>query len=158
MKFKVMSRENARKHSFCEDIDKCVIVSINGTEEELNQFNANPAIHDVCYLVFDDVETNRANCMSRSDADKILAFVDKNLNQVDEIIIHCGAGISRSAGVCAALMLILNGNDSKIFNNPYFRPNMHCYRLVLNEYFTNIEKYEEGLQKGKRNYERNRET
>lgn len=140
MKFQVMSRKNARAYSFRDDIDKCIIISINGTDETLNQFHTNPAIKAVCSLVFNDVGGSDPNCMTREDADKIISFVNQHVNSVDEIIVHCGAGVSRSAGVCAALMMIINGNDSDIFNNSRFCPNMHCYRLVLESYFGHYDK------------------
>ena len=44
MKFQVLSRENARLYSYEKDIDRCIIVSINGTDEELNRFADNSAI------------------------------------------------------------------------------------------------------------------
>lgn len=135
MKFQVMSRVNARKYSFNENIDKCVIVSINDTFVEANQFHDNPNIKGVCSLFFNDVEGHETGHMVREDADKIIEFINQHINDVDEIIVHCGAGVSRSAGVCAALMLIINGNDDAIFNNGKYCPNMHCYRLVLESYF-----------------------
>lgn len=135
MKFQVLSRENARRYSYMDDINKCIIISINGTDEELNQFNPNPSIIDICHVVFDDVEKDEPNCMTRADAEKILAFVNQHINEVDEIIVHCGAGISRSAGVCAALMLIINGSDEAIFGNGKYCPNNNCYRLMLESYF-----------------------
>ena len=135
MNFQVMSRVNARKYSFDENIDKCIIISINDTFVEANQFNPNLNIKGVCSLFFNDVENNSDGHMVREDADKIIEFVNHYVNDVDEIVVHCGAGVSRSAGVCAALMLILTGDDSSIFNNSRFRPNMHCYRLVLESYF-----------------------
>jgi hypothetical protein len=135
MKFQVLSRENAKRYSFETNINKCIIISINGTDEELNKFNDNPNILAICPLVFNDVEGDEANCMTRADADKIIGFVNEYVDKVDEIVVHCGAGKSRSAGTCAALMMILNGNDSAIFDNPRFCPNMHCYRLVMEAYF-----------------------
>ena len=135
MNFQVMSRVNAREYSFDENINECVIISINDTFIEANEFHNNPNIKGVCTLFFNDVEGNGTGHMVREDADKIVEFVNTHLNDVDEIIVHCGAGVSRSAGVCAALMLIINGDDSAIFNNGKYCPNMHCYRLVLESYF-----------------------
>jgi protein tyrosine phosphatase len=135
-----MSRVKAREHSFKENINKCIIVSINDTFVDANEFNNNPNIKGVCSLFFNDVEGNGIGHMVREDADRIIEFVNRHVNNVDEIIVHCGAGVSRSAGVCAALMLILNGNDSAIFNNGKFCPNMHCYRLVLESYFGRYDK------------------
>ena len=135
MKFQVMSRQDARRYSFNTAIEKTIIISINDVADEANQFASNPQIIDTCSLFFDDVEGNEANCMTRWDADNIIRFVNKHLDNVEQIVVHCGAGISRSAGVCAALMMIINGNDSDIFNNGRYCPNMHCYRLVLESYF-----------------------
>ena len=47
---------------------------------------------------------------------------------------HCEAGQSRSAGVAAAIMKYLYNNDTDIFNNRYYKPNMLCYRKVLNAF------------------------
>ena len=135
MKFQVMSRTNARRHSFRSTMDDCAIISISDITAEPNRFHDNSHIKGICRLFFDDVEGHDAYCMTRADAEKIIQFVNTHINNVDEIIVHCFAGISRSAGVCAALMLILTGNDMEIFNNPRFCPNMHCYRMVLEAYF-----------------------
>ena len=43
------------------------------------------------------------------------------------------AGISRSSGVAAAILKASTGDDSQIFNSPKYRPNMRCYRMVLDE-------------------------
>lgn len=74
--------------------------------------------------------------MTCDDADKIVAFCLKWLPETD-LIVHCEAGVSRSAGVCAAIMKWYERSDTMIFNNPYFRPNMHCYRTVLNAFDKN---------------------
>ena len=135
MKLQVMSKAAARKYSFNENIEDCVIVSINNVSEPANQFNPNPHIKGVCTLFFNDVEGDERDCMTREDADKIIAFINQYVDKVNHIVVHCEAGISRSAGTCAALMMILNGNDFEIFDNPKYSPNMHCYRLVLESYF-----------------------
>lgn len=88
--------------------------------------------------------------MTRQDADNIIQFVNQHINEVEQIIVHCGAGISRSAGVCAALMMIINGDDSAIFDNGQYCPNMHCYRLVLESYFGYYDK-EAAEEKYRRN-------
>ena len=72
--------------------------------------------------------------MNEQDAARIVAFVKKYKDSVDGIIVHCDAGVSRSAGVMAAIMKWLTGDDSKIFSDLRFHPNMWCYRLVLNEF------------------------
>ena len=136
MIIKVMSRKEASDFSFIDFQEKTAIISINGCNEPLNSFSIdNPNIIDILFLRFDDVEAGEINQMTRSDAENIIQFVNSNINKVDQIIVHCGAGISRSAGVAAALMLIINGDDSPIFNDPKRCPNRHCYRTLLNTFF-----------------------
>ena len=52
------------------------------------------------------------------------------------LIVHCSAGISRSAGVAAAIhealgWPIANTRNSDVFRDGKFAPNMHCYRTML---------------------------
>ncbi len=131
----IMSKSNAQKLSYKPDIEDCIVISITDVEDTINKFHNNPKIKSILRLQFDDVDKGKLNCMTEDDANKIINFVDRYINSVDTIIVHCGAGVSRSAGVAAALMLILNGSDKDVFNNGKYRPNMTCYRLVLESYF-----------------------
>ena len=65
----------------------------------------------------------------------IKQFILKYINDtdLDLIIVQCEAGQSRSAGVAAALMKYVWNDDTAIFNNKKYTPNMLCYRTVLNE-------------------------
>jgi len=47
------------------------------------------------------------------------------------VIIHCEAGISRSAAVAGALSKHFIGSDEKFFKTPYY-PNRFVYRILLN--------------------------
>lgn len=68
---------------------------------------------------------------NKKDADTILLFVESLKQYSNLIIVNCEAGISRSAGVAAALSKIYNGHDSFFFKN--FLPNMLVYRTILEE-------------------------
>lgn len=68
--------------------------------------------------------------MTDKDAIKIKHFVERHSDKT--IIVHCDAGISRSSGVAAAILKYLIGDDSQIFDNPKYYPNMLCYRKTLN--------------------------
>ena len=48
-----------------------------------------------------------------------------------DVIVHCDAGISRSAGVAAAILKHTTGDDSSIFENGLYDPNLWCYRKTL---------------------------
>ena len=48
-----------------------------------------------------------------------------------DVIVHCDAGISRSAGIAAAILKHTTGDDSSIFQNGLYDPNLWCYRKTL---------------------------
>lgn len=66
-------------------------------------------------------------------AKEILKFVEDWKDSVDLICVNCCAGISRSAGVAAALSKILNSDDSYYFK--HYLPNMLVYRKLLTKYY-----------------------
>lgn len=63
-------------------------------------------------------------------AKNILDFVSRYSYMVDLIVVHCEAGISRSAGCASALSLIYNGEDQYYFD--HYLPNMLVYRKIIN--------------------------
>ena len=70
--------------------------------------------------------------MSDKDALKIKNVVEETKEEVTEIWVHCDAGVSRSAGVAAAIGKYLNDDDMFVFGSPRYSPNITCYRKTLN--------------------------
>lgn len=68
--------------------------------------------------------------MSPIDAVLIRDFVLKWVNFVDEIWVHCEMGISRSAGIAAAISEHFELDSTDIMNNSNYIPNMLCYNLT----------------------------
>lgn len=135
---RILNRKEAKKFSYESHDFKTAIISITDTDKadvifEKNEVNG---IRAVLKLKFDDVERDYKNehCITKEDAENIVKFVNKNKNKVDKFIVHCEAGVSRSAGVGAAIMKALNGDDWDVFKNPLKCPNMKCYRTVLNAF------------------------
>ena len=135
---RILNRKEAKKFSYESHDFKTAIISITDTDKadvifEKNEING---IRAVLRLKFDDVERDYKNehCITKEDAENIVKFVNKNKNKVDKFIVHCEAGVSRSAGVGAAIMKALNGDDWDVFKNPLKCPNMKCYRTVLNAF------------------------
>ena len=155
MKYIVMSKKEAKNYTYKSHEDRSIIISISdSTDYSLNlKITKQNNIKSVLYLHFDDIDNINGyeikkdegfvvdihNCcyelISDEDAEKIVNFVNRHKDSVDTIIVHCRAGISRSSGVCAAIMKYLEGNDSAIFDNPRYHPNMRCYRTVLNKFY-----------------------
>lgn len=109
----------------------CAIVSISDANQIPPTFANNPAIIDIYTCFFDDEEDGPTS-MTLNTATEILSFV-KEMDQqnIETLYIHCGAGVSRSAGTAAAIMMLWWGDDSQVFNNGFYSPNMHCYRTML---------------------------
>lgn len=108
-----------------------VIISISDWNQDAPEFADNERIFDVLHLFFDDVEQESSKGMTSDDAEAIIDFIDGWNNENVSLYVHCGAGVSRSAGCAAAIMLVCWGDDKDIFNDGKYAPNMHCYRLVL---------------------------
>lgn len=69
-------------------------------------------------------------CMTADDADRVVSAVEGWLDEKgEEILVHCDAGISRSAGVAAALSWLYNGDDSHWHKTKLL--NAHVKRQVI---------------------------
>ncbi len=89
-----------------------------------------------CYMCTDKIDIK---LFTDKDAQQILDFINRyeklyKRNESSNVIVHCEAGISRSAGVAGALSLIYNGSDQYYFDK--FLPNMFVYRKILNVYMS----------------------
>ncbi len=86
-------------------------------------------------LKFDDVSVLMPHyvAFSTEDARRVLAFAAKVWPKADVLHVHCEAGISRSAGVAAALSCLYFGENARFFLPP-FRPNSLVYYTILDIY------------------------
>lgn len=143
MRIQVFNRKQAIKQSKVDCAEDKVIISISTPGDEFPEFcEQNHSILDVLFLSFYDIE-NKEEIKPAATEDQIfndnmatqianfVKFWDVKNNNVN-IWVHCDAGISRSAGVAAALQKYFNDDDSKYFANDgkYF-PNRLCYTKTL---------------------------
>ena len=137
MEFYVYSRQKAKSESYRLKVPT-LIISITDPFGSLNTFAQNRNIVSICRVQFDDVTRENAGpddiLMRVQDAQKIRDYVRAYADKVECIIVHCEAGISRSAGVMAAIQKYLLGDDSEIFNSNLYLPNEHCYRLMTSAF------------------------
>ena len=130
----IMSRANAKMVS-CALVGKTAIISINNMGDEEVHFHNSDNLVGVLSLRFDDVTGSEDFKMEESDGEKIRIFLSAVLPEIDRLIVHCEYGVSRSAGIAAAILKAVTGSDLEIFNNPKYVPNMHCYRITFNALF-----------------------
>ena len=128
-----LSRENLIKFSKRSNLDSFIICSITDVDKEDISLE-NIAASSILFLKFDDVENQNGGIpMSSNQAKEIANFIVSN--QDKDIIISCNGGVSRSAGIAAAINLFINDNIS-IFMNSHKCPNRLCFDLVLEQLTT----------------------
>ncbi len=141
---RVMSRLEA--FNYCKSCHNtpAVIISIStpNTEYPYKGFKSDiNCVIDILVLFFADVDGQDSmdinddyaaikELMTDKDAKKIAGFVDRYKNVL--LIIHCDEGVSRSAGIAAAVLRYYTGDDAAIFDDCFsYNPNMWCYFKVL---------------------------
>jgi predicted protein tyrosine phosphatase len=112
----------------------CVLISITDVEESPPDIP--PCYSDVLHLQFHDIDKNRTGyvCFSRKHARQILDFYTLRIDNVKTFVIHCTAGISRSAAIAAALHKIYYEHDNNLYWDKYF-PNMLVYSTLIREFY-----------------------
>ena len=70
--------------------------------------------------------------MSPIDAILIRDFVLKWQNKIGAIWVQCEMGMSRSAGIAAAIMEYFDIDSKKILESNQYYPNKLCYDLTKN--------------------------
>lgn len=70
---------------------------------------------------------------TRYHSTQILEFVEEVWEQIDVLLVHCEAGMSRSPAIAAAIDKIYHDEDDVWFNTR--TPNMLVYRTILEHHF-----------------------
>lgn len=84
----------------------------------------------------DPVKHKDKRLITDEDVEKIKEFMEELIkkNEIKTLIIHCWAGVSRSAAVAAAILKVYTGNDDQIFKSGTYAPNMYVYHKILEGY------------------------
>lgn len=140
MEVRVMSRPEFIKYCGMEHTDagRCVAISISSIDELAPDvtLNEHSGIEYILPVFLNDTDSSdeEAGGINVTTAWGIARFcLMAQANNINKIIVHCGAGVSRSAGVAGAILKYFNNDDAPIFNNPKYYPNMLCYRMVLEQ-------------------------
>ena len=142
MNVTVMSRSAAVRYCHGRHTDKSAMISVsdpNGAYPSAPFTNKENGIIDILRLCFCDADgpgrdvygrrVSEIDLMRDEDANKVVEFVNRHKEK--KIIVHCDAGISRSAGIAAAILKANTGSDDAIFNSMRYIPNRWCYRKTL---------------------------
>ena len=135
----VSNRHWATDFTQIPDLPPHIIISITDPGTLPAILRPNFQTKGILRLEFEDVDGDQPEAMTLEQAEAIANFVNEHKDLIDIILVHCEAGVSRSAGVAAAIGFVVNGDDTKFFHNPRFCPNIWCYRLVLDAFKASIE-------------------
>lgn len=145
--FTVLSRAEANefaKQTHDQRISAiCIYETWNSDPDVPYESNVMNGVKNVLHIHFDDCEADKENnenviCITKEQAKEIVDFFYKVKDDTDWFVINCYAGMSRSAGCCAAIMRMMYNEDSPVFNNGFFTPNMKVYRMILNAWLDRI--------------------
>lgn len=119
-----------------------VVISIRDPDKtpEFEFGETFPFVCDIMQTAFWDEVDDEYGCISVEQAERIAEFVRAYALFVTNIVVNCEGGVSRSAGVAAAISKYFNRDDNQFFDPRQGRyiPNMTCYRRILDAlYFTN---------------------
>ena len=137
MRIDIMSRKEFEEYN--TEIP-FIVISITDPGSEYAETESKPLARlNLEFFDLDRPINENKNCFLFDDnmARQILDFVECFKDKVKRIIIHCEAGISRSAGVAGALANIYEGTDQFYFDN--YVPNRLVYRKILNAYYDSEE-------------------
>ncbi len=85
-----------------------VVISITSSTDDVARIRDNPLCKGILRLAFPDIEVAsdrhpESELFSRENAAQIWSFVREHLPTIERILVHCDAGVSRSAAVGSRL-------------------------------------------------------
>lgn len=109
------------------------IVSITCPEDPDIIFTNNESIKSIFRMKFNDIDTDKIPNLPPPKRDDFIGLKDFADNLCcEELIVHCGAGVSRSAAVAAALNEYLHLGYT-IFGREQYHPNSLVYKYACIE-------------------------
>lgn len=124
-KILVLSKSLAEKFT-CSSPWACISVSDDG----VHKINSVQRVH-LLQLLFHDIEFARGDdiLFNEKHAVKIKQFVDVVWSDIQVLMIHCYAGVSRSAAIGMAIADTYHPEYARRFYD-YYTPNQHVYRTL----------------------------
>ncbi|MDQ2730357.1 MAG: hypothetical protein M3Y56_01750 [Armatimonadota bacterium] len=127
MKFIVLSRRQVS--SFTSE-EPYIVISITDPDRSTAHVAEHPTCLGLLRLQFNDIHSPKGSrvLFSNEMADEILRFVTSH-SEAETVVCQCEAGISRSAGVAAALAKVHGGDPAPYFEQ--YLPNRFVYSKLL---------------------------
>jgi predicted protein tyrosine phosphatase len=129
MRFVVLSRLQALNLDLQEPHG---VISIREPGSDMPAIPSNDFCRGILRLSFHDrdrPDPPESELFTADHARDIVRFVEDIRGAVDALVVHCEAGVSRSAAVAAALSQALYGEDRFFFD--HYMPNRLVYSTLL---------------------------
>lgn len=135
MQITIVNRNKAIKMCHSYHGEKAAMISISTPFEEYHSAPfITPYIESIFRIEFHDIDKPAPKMIHYNTilAKKMAQYVvQQRTNGIEHFIIHCDAGVSRSAGVGAALYDVF-AIPNTVFETTTYSPNMLCYRNTYN--------------------------
>lgn len=110
------------------------MISLSDPDAALGEAKLIPGWHAVHRITFHDIDPNHSSgemeefleCMTEDQAKAIADFVREIASEVEGVLVHCNAGVSRSAAVAKWIA----EQYALPFNLRYDKYNPHVYRML----------------------------
>lgn len=139
MKITILSQKNATDY-LPESEKRSILIRLGDPNYNFDEIKYLSQYRDVLELKFHDVEKewdlpSYIIPFTKDDAEMIKNFVLIHLNNISEIVVHCYAGMSRSAGIALSLSWYLGEIEQSqyIIDSKKYLPNLTCI-----EYMTQV--------------------
>jgi len=141
IKFDQLMKENEITDENVEKKDQMILISIVDTDKfsKYGEHYFKEDHENVINLSFDDCEhdneasptqKNKTKAFSEEQAEKLFNFIKKHKDK-KTCVVHCIAGISRSAGIATFINNYCGGNWEEFKRtNPQICPNAHVHRML----------------------------
>ena len=105
-------------------------ISIANTEQDFAEI-PDENREALLQLAFADITTPQEgyNLFHDDQAHDILDFITTYWDEIETLLVHCDAGISRSSAVAAAIARLKLNDESEFLESP-FEPNPKVYRIL----------------------------
>jgi predicted protein tyrosine phosphatase len=85
------------------------------------------------------IQANDLKLFSIDQANEVISFIDENWDNVEELLVHCEAGVCRSPAIAAAICHIKYGSGAEKHFFKEYSPNRWVYRRILDRFYGSAE-------------------
>jgi len=122
--------------------DNTVLISISDPDNESHNADKVSGFDEIIQVKFWDItqDTNKNKIISADTSKMIRDFIERNVKLQKRFLVHCEAGISRSAGVGMAIECINNyqgdvytyfTSESDIKSHGRYHPNLTVFDSIM---------------------------